>query len=255
MFIALLLAGLAAVLVYATIARQDSGGSGGSAAADQVQVVVARDAIPERTRITEDMLELKTIAAGGLVDGAFTSLPDTVGKVTRLPIARNAQVVQSSVVSIDGVSDTLETIVPTDKRAMSISASQVLSAGGLILPGDFVDLIWICCGGTGSVAQTLLPNVQVAAVAQTIVSAGPPGASGEVVAAGDAAPDPEAVTLTLIVTPEEGQRIFLAEQNGTFRATLRGPDDKNLPATPRTTLPDLLPADVVNSLPEQLRPY
>jgi pilus assembly protein CpaB len=254
LLIALLLAGLSLVLVYATISRQDSG-DGGSAPADVTQVVVAKEAIPERTRITEDMLELKNVPINSIVDGAYVSVADAVGKVTKLPIARNAQVVQTSVVDTTGsLADSLELVVPTDQRAMSITASQVLSAGGLILPGDFVDIVWTCCGGTPTVARTLLQNVQVAAVDQAIVNAGPPGDDGTVVSAGDGEANPEAVTLTLLLTPEQGQQVFLAEQQGSLRAELRGPEDKNLPLTGFTKITDILPVDAVADLPDDLKP-
>ncbi len=60
-------------------------------------------------------------------------------------------------------------------RAISINADQVLSAGGLVLPGDYVDIIGVfdvkSAEGTEEEAylvRTVLQNVEVLAVAQTI---------------------------------------------------------------------------------------
>jgi Flp pilus assembly protein CpaB len=73
----------------------------------------------------------------------LTSIDDVVGKVTRYPVAADEQVTPSKIVSVDSDEnvDSLSFAVPEGMRAISISADQVLSAGGLVLPGDYVDII------------------------------------------------------------------------------------------------------------------
>jgi len=267
LIVALLFGAVTAALFYAVTARGGSSTSTSKASAGDATVVVAKVPIKQRTTITADMLELKSISASAVVGGAYTNVNDAVGKVTKFPIDLNQQIVASAVVDIANPvgAAALADVVPTGRRAMSIQASQVLSAGGLILPGDYIDLVWLCCDKTGGqtvAAKTLLRNVQVAAVAQSIVNSGPvnsatPGAgtsSDAPVSAGGAQPTPDAVTVTLLLTPQEAQLVFLAEQTGLLRADLRGIGDQEAPDSGVTLFTDLIPLDAFNNLPAGLKP-
>lgn len=272
LLVAILLAGLSAALVYAKISSDSGGTSSPKISAGDSQVVVAKVPIKQRTTITPAMLEVKSVRLP-LATGAFTTVQEAVGKVTKFPIEVNQQVVASSVVDTSRpiANAALSYVVPTGRRAMSISASQVANAGGLILPGDWVDIIWGCCSDRAVVTKTLLRNVQVAAVAQSIVSSGPvtnvianptpgaavsPGGSTNPVAADTTTAAPDAATVTLLLTPEEVQILFLAESNGKLRLDLRGPGDQDTPDTGVTivTQPQLLPVDALRDLPDALKP-
>lgn len=258
LIIAVLLAGLSAALVYAITAR-DSGGSESSGSIGSTQVVVARTAIKQRTAISAEMLELKSVPTNAVITGAYVSVNDAIGKVTKFPVEANQQLTQSAVVdtSRPASSDALALVVPTNKRAMSIEASQVNNAGGLILPGDYVDLVWWCCDDNPVITKTIARNVQVVAVAQAIVSSGPVDAedpSAAPVGAGDEKPEPEADTMTLLVSLEEAQDIFLAEGNGRIRAALRGVGDTELPDPGIAYITDILPLEALNVLPDELKP-
>jgi pilus assembly protein CpaB len=272
LLVAVLLAGLSAALVYAKISSDSGGTTSPNISAGDSQVVVAKVPIKQRTTITPAMLEVKSVRLP-LATGAFTTVQDAVGKVTKFPIEVNQQVVASSVVDTSRpIADAaLSYVVPTGRRAMSISASQVANAGGLILPGDWVDIIWGCCSDRAVVTKTLLRNVQVAAVAQSIVSSGPvtnvtanptpgapvaPGGSTNPVAADTTKAAPDAATVTLLLTPEEVQILFLAESNGKLRLDLRGPGDQDTPDTGVTivTQPELLPLEALSGLPDALKP-
>jgi pilus assembly protein CpaB len=218
------------------------------------------------------MLDVKEVPGSTLVGGAFTNKDQVIGTVTKLPIAVNQQVASSFVIDTDAptADASLKVFIPANKRALSIQASQLINAGGLVLPGDWVDVIWSCCGDTPVISKHILRNVQVVAVAQTIISSGPvatenrtsgddgdtttTGASTNPVAGEAQEPVPDAGTVTILVTPEEAQRIHLAEQNGRFRVDLRGPGDVETPDTRFTTILDLLPLEELALLPETLKP-
>jgi Flp pilus assembly protein CpaB len=259
--VALLLAGLSAALSYALLSRSSDSSSSGGGGSGDAQVVVARVPISERTLITDDMLDV--VNTDRVAVGAFTTREDVVGQITKFPIEVNQQVVAAAVVDTTRpVSDQqLALVVPFGKRAMSLRASQVGTSGGLILPGDWVDLVWICCADRGVVSKTIAKNIQVAAVAQTIVSSGPvtdatPEAdeSSAPVAADAPPPVPDAVTFTLLLTPLEAQQLFLAESAGQIRADLRGPSDSDTPDAGTTLLTDLLPEADIARLLEGLKP-
>jgi Flp pilus assembly protein CpaB len=260
LIVAFMLAALSAALVYAVTAR-DSGGDGNRTSVGSTQVVVAKTAIKQRTTITAEMLDLSSVPTSSVIAGVFTSVNDAVGKVTKYPIEANQQVVGAAVVDTANpvANDALANLVPTNKRAMSISASQVTNAGGLILPGDYVDLVWVCCGDRPVISKTIIRNVQVVAIAQGIVASGPvagPTGAEAPVAAETGEPDPEAQTMTLLFSPQEVQTVFLAGEFGKFRASLRGLGDAELPDSGQTLItdPTLLPVEALSALPDELKP-
>ncbi len=274
LLVAILLAGLSAALVYAKISANDTSTSTTVSAGDQ-QVVVAKIPIKERTTITAAMLEVKSVPLNSVAVGAYGDISTAVGKVTKFPVEVNQQLVGSAVIDTSRpiANAALSYVVPTGKRAMSISASQVGNAGGLILPGDWVDIVWACCSDRVVVSKTLLRNIQVVAVAQTIVPSGPvtttntnptvtagapvlaPGSTNPV-AASDAVAVPDASTVTMLLTPEQAQILFLAEAGGKLRLTARGVGDQDTPDSGYVivTQPELLPIDAISALPDALKP-
>lgn len=266
LIVAGLLAALSFALVYAKISAKGGAGSGSSGGGD-LQVVVARVAVPANTRIVPDMLQVKSVPLSAKSDGALTRVDDVVGRVTKLPLVVNQQVTTTSIIETTRptADASLKNFVPAGRRAMSIQASQVISAGGLILPGDWVDVVWTCCKDNAVAAKTILKNVQVAAVAQTFVNSGivagstpvagaPTPSSNNPIATDPAKPDPGAVTATLLLTPDESQTLFLAESFGKLRLDLRGAGDQDLADTQVTLVTQLLPVDALAALPESLKP-
>jgi pilus assembly protein CpaB len=271
LLVAILLAGLSAALVYAKISASDGGSTSSQVSAGDQQVVVAKVPIKERTTITAAMVEVKSVPLNSVSVGAITDATGAIGKVTKFPLEANQQLVGSAIIDTSRpvAGAALSYVVPTGKRAMSVSASQVGNAGGLILPGDWIDVVWTCCSDRPVITKTLLRNIQVAAVAQTIVPSGPVnnsatpaagepanGPSTNPVAASAAIAVPDATTVTLLLTPQEAQIIFLAESNGKLRMDLRGVGDLDTPDTGYTnvTQPELLPLDAVSTLPDALKP-
>lgn len=257
LIIAILFAVVSAVLAYTALSR-DSGTGGGSGVAGDTQVVVAKQPILERTKITADMLELKSISSSLVVGGAYTSVTAAVGKTTKFPLDQNQQISATTVTDLENVSGdaTLSKYVPTGRRAVSISSSEVIAAGGLILPGDYVDIVWICCDGRALLAKTVLQNVQIAAVAQSLVQSGPTTGTDNPLPAGATEGDPEASTVTLLLTPEETHLIRLAEVSGPLTVTLRRVDDSNIasPENDFALITELLPESIVQQLPRDLWP-
>ncbi|HYM15447.1 MAG TPA: Flp pilus assembly protein CpaB [Dehalococcoidia bacterium] len=267
LIVALLFGAVTAALFYAVTARGGGSGSTSTPVAGDTQVVVAKVPIQQRTTITADMLQLKSISTSALVGGAYTSINDAVGKVTKFPIEANQQVVSSAVVDVSKPSTVgaLSLVIPAGMRAVSIQASQVSSAGGLILPGDYIDLVWTCCDTRPVAVKTILTNIQVAAVAQSVVNAGPvaagattangqPSTTGNPAAAAPGQPVPDASTMTLLLKPDQVQLVALAEQSGKLRVDLRGFGDQDATTPAITLFPQLIPIDVFKSLPTALQP-
>lgn len=257
LMLAFVLAILSAGLVYVTISRNsktDEGTSSGASTGGggSVPVLVAKSAIPARSVITEDEVEVKHFPASLAPSGALSDSKTIVGKAALGSISQGSPLLDSNVVSLTPGEqpESLSARIPENMRAMSISVDQVITAGGLILPGDYVDII-----GSFGVKQndreypdwfsrTVLENVQVLAVDQTIgdvpVSDTAATATQTPEAGGKTSKDtekekPKATTVTLLVTPEQAGWLFLAERNGTLRAIVRSFGDQNVKT------PDVVP--------------
>jgi len=252
LFIGLALGAIAAVLIAVILSSSDDDAGGGTANTLGVPstrlAVAAVDPIPARTRLTRDMLEVRTYQVGDVDADAFTSVTQVLNRVTAVDIAAGEVIVPTTVSVTAG--EGLSFSVSAGMRAISINVNEVVIAGGNLSPGNFVDIIGlfeIAEGGdvssvieqfTGQPFQqglivpndanltfTILQNIKVLAVAQDL----PPEAAAP---SGDDADDraaflksseanPRAGTVTLELTPQQAQVMATADQLGTLRLSLR----------------------------------
>lgn len=230
LFLALILGIISAALVYVGLS---SSGDGGSITDAGVPVVVAREAIPAGQLLTVDMLEVRQVPETALGFQALQSTDLAIGRVTRFPIVANEQVLLSKFVGGSAVGDGgLSAIVEPGMRAMAITTQQVIGAGGLVLPGDRVDILWVPSEVLADFegAMLLAENVEVLAVEQVLEElapaaqteeGAPEAAANDRVRSSDAQPDPTATTVTLLLTTEQARLAFCAELSGTLRLTVR----------------------------------
>jgi pilus assembly protein CpaB len=240
--LAIVLGLIGAILVYAAFSRQSSSGGGGGAATG-VPVVVAKSDIPARTKITQSMVEVRLVSKDSRSSLAYADTGAIVNEslVTRFPIAANEQVLSTKVVSLNQSTSTgrsLSFIVPPGMRGFAIKVDAVTDGGGLVLPGDYVDIIVVYDvefpnnpadptsrkKAESYFVHTLYQNVEVLAVSQAIEDIVPeatPTAGGQRARNSEGKPDPKAETVTLSLTPEQVQKVYLADGNGRIRLSVR----------------------------------
>ncbi len=222
-----------------------------------VPVLVAATDIPVRTEVTPQMLAVKQVPADARHPKALTAVEQAAGKVASLPISAGEQVLSTKFFTRAEDSG-LAFRVPPGRRAVSVGVSELISSGGLINPGDFVDVIGIFSnqsdgaaspdGAAGQdVATVVLQNIEVLAVAQSIqgpaesagLAANLPGSSRPDPTKQEAVARPSARTATLAVTPEEAEKLILAEEKGKIRLALRSTEDHEILTPAAVTLRDL----------------
>ena len=229
--LAVMAALVAAVLVFAALNR---GGEGGTSSAVKVSVVVASQDIPAGTRLTAEKLKVAAMEPDAQLQGTVADVPALLGRVTRYPIATGEQITLTKIGLEEKNKEGLSFIIPAGQRAMAVSVTQVTSVGGLLLPGDKVDVIVVFNANQGASerAVTLFQNIEVLAVAQVAQEPVPPPQStqeGEATGGQqplaqrpqDAQPQPEATTVTLALTPDQAQLLALAHERGKVWLTLR----------------------------------
>jgi pilus assembly protein CpaB len=98
-------------------------------------------------------------------------------------------------------------------RAMSVRVNEVVSVAGFVQPGTRVDVMWTGNAGNGlTQTTTLLENVAVIATGQKL----------EHSALSDASTAP---VITLLVSPDDAQKLALASTQGHLQLALRNPLD------------------------------
>jgi len=135
----------------------------------RVSVVVAHTDLPGRTPLTPDAFELRDLPADAVTSGAVTSLGAVTGKVLNAPIAAGEQLTSSRLIDPQAVDlKTIADMIPTGLRAMSLTLTELDGAGGLIVPGQHVDVVAVFKKDTlgKDQAMIMLQNVLVLAVAQ-----------------------------------------------------------------------------------------
>jgi pilus assembly protein CpaB len=108
----------------------------------------------------------------------------------------------------------LSAILPSGMRAIAVRVSANNTAGGFILPGDRVDVVETLAqqassdGPTSNVSRTILTNVKVLAIDQSVQDK-----EGEAVVVGK--------TATLELDPAQVETVTAAEASGTLSLSLR----------------------------------
>lgn len=103
-------------------------------------VVVAKTDIPSRAIISLDMLEIQNVPKPFISPGSFTKMEEVVGMVAITSIPKGTQITQSLLLP-PTIWTVLSSFVPEGYRAITIHVDEVKGVGGLILPGDEVDVI------------------------------------------------------------------------------------------------------------------
>jgi pilus assembly protein CpaB len=220
-----------------------------AAAASRARVVTAKQTLAAQTQLTNDNVELRDTPQDAIQPNAATSLTDVVGKTLLVPVATGQQILAPFLTNTDQPDvKKLSDLVPAGKRAMSVNFTEQNSAGGLVQPGDSVDVIGVFNKNTLGKDQSMLlmQDILVLAVAQTSTAdpslrlGAPAGTQAAAALPAPArtgaatAPLPQATsvttlpsapaqtrTLTLAVDPEASERLALAEDYGHLRYIVR----------------------------------
>jgi pilus assembly protein CpaB len=226
---------------YVRITRAQAG------ARPQVRrVVSAKVALQPGTPIAaENLTEIdwpKNVALGGLIE----KKEDVAGHVLGYAVAANEPVLRRDLAA--GASLGLAAKIPDGMRAIAVKTNEVMNMAGFIFPGSRVDVLMTLRGennnASTTTARTVLQNVQVLSTG-TKMDPDPTGKPTD-------SKSDNAVVVTLLVTPEQSQKLALAQSQGTIQFVLRnGGDSANL-ETPAVDMAGL--TGVQNVPPAPLEP-
>lgn len=107
-----------------------------------VQVVAAKQDIPERTVVREDMLKVVEVPSELVPEGAFHDVADAIDHPTSTAI-QQGDIMTSRKVYVDIRMAGFTGIIPPDCRAVTIPINDVTGVSGFAHPGDYVDIMII----------------------------------------------------------------------------------------------------------------
>jgi pilus assembly protein CpaB len=188
-------------------------------------LVAARD-IQIGTRVGEGDIKSVKFPSADLPSGVYTSKSKVSGRGAILPISKGEFFLPGKLAG-ENSGTGLPSLIPPGMRAVSVRVNDVVSVAGFVIPGTRVDVLLTGTppGGKEPVTTTVLENALVRAVGQRIE-----GTSG----------DPQtAAVITLLVSPEDAQKLTLATSEGRIQLSLRNLVDsepQNLESVRNTAL-------------------
>lgn len=109
---------------------------------EMTPVVVANAHIPARSVITPDLIRVQQVPAETAHVQAVHSVDEVVGKVARTELVADEAILSSRLYLQRGDSG-LAFMIPEGMRAISVGFTELIGTGGMVLPGDHVDIIGI----------------------------------------------------------------------------------------------------------------
>ena len=162
--------------------------------------------------------------------GAFTDFGPLINQFTRTSFVTNEPIVGDRLFSGDKNAGVLPLLIPNGMRAISVPVDEVSDIAGFVLPHSRVDLLVSATNsqnGNQPFSKIVLQNVEVLAVAQEIENAN--------------ADKPEVVrVVTLLVTPDQAERVTLASHEGPLRMAMRNYEDNKIVSTGGIDMSELM---------------
>jgi pilus assembly protein CpaB len=177
------------------------------------ELVIAARSAPIGARLGAEDVQMVEWPLDHMVAGGFSAIDQVVGRGLVAAIVANEPLTATKLAPREaGVG--LPSAIPRGQRAISVRVNEVIGVAGFVGPGARVDVIATLRSGQDSTARVLVANVLVLTV----------GTRSDQDATLDIKPGPSTV-VTLAVTPEQAQRIALAQVEGQLTLTLRNPMD------------------------------
>ncbi|MGD1103265.1 MAG: Flp pilus assembly protein CpaB [Terriglobia bacterium] len=206
--VALVVAFLASSYVYRQLKRVQSGGAG--KVGKQVQVVVAAGPLKLGQRLTANDLALLDWPEGKQPQGSLSRPEDCVGRALIVPLVQGEVVLDQALAKREA-GEGLSVTIPEGMRAVSVGVDDVVAVAGFVTPGTIVDVLVTGMGPTGPVTRTILEHVRVLAVGQELET--------------ESGKPQTAPVVTLLVNPEDGEKLTLASADGKIHLALRNTVD------------------------------
>ena len=177
-----------------------------------VDVVMAAGNLQVGAKVEEKDVKLVRMPTGDLPPRIYQKIASVVGRGVVLPITQGEFILPSKLAA-ENAGAGLPALIPPGMRAVSVRVNDTTAVAGFVLPGTRVDVLLTGSAGSGEQqTTTVLENVAVIATGQKLER--------------NSTGDPQiAPVITLLVSPDDAQKLTLATSQGHIQLSLRNPLD------------------------------
>ena len=185
------------------------------------RVVIANADLSLGSELRPDDLKAVDYPVGSVPEGAFDDPAKLLGRGLIASVVRHEPILPGKLASKEAGSG-LPPIIPTGKRAMSVRVNEVIGVAGYVLPGTHVDVVAThnpTNRAEDMTSKVVLSNVEVLTAGTRLEHDSKDGKPVQV------------TVVTLVVTPDQAERLTLASTEGKIQLALRNPLDLESPET------------------------
>jgi pilus assembly protein CpaB len=208
-FIALAMGAFVSSLVYRNLQSGRSSNTGPGE-----DVLVASDDLQVGTKIEDKDTRFAHFPSANLPAGVFHRKDKVLGRGVLIPISRGEFILTYKLAG-ENAGYGLPALIPPGMRAVSVRVNDTTSVSGFVQPGTRVDVL-LTGNPSGSSEQqttTILENVAVVATGQKMERNSPTGDTRA------------SAVVTLLLSPDDAQKLTLASNQGHIQLALRNPLD------------------------------
>lgn len=181
----------------------------------RAQAVVAARPLTLGAMLKKEDVKLVPWPAANQIPGGFTEIDRVVNRGLVVSVAENEPLTEVKLAPV-GAGAGLPPTITEGMRAVSIQVNEVVGVAGFVVPGTRVDVLVSIAGRDGEpITRSVLSNV-------VVLTAGTRYDQDRATAEGKAIP---ANVVTLLLTPEDAEKLVLAAGEGRIMLTLRNPLD------------------------------
>jgi pilus assembly protein CpaB len=184
-------------------------------------VVVAATDLTLGAELTADDIKVIDWPASAVPAEAISDPKEVIGRGLVMPVIQYEPILPLKLASKEAGAG-LPPVIPPGLRAVSVRVNEVIGVAGYVVPGTRVDVLTTINPGqqqTTMTSKVILTDVQVLAAGTKIDNT-----------TDKDKPVPVSV-VTLLVNPDEAERLTLASSEGKIQLALRNPLDRSAPAT------------------------
>jgi pilus assembly protein CpaB len=227
--VSLVIAFVGSYFIYMWIQKQQTPQQVVQVQAEAVPVVVAVSDLPWGTKLKPEMLKTTPFLKQSLPAGYFSGPNEINDRVVIAPLKANDPVTEHKLAPVSIKTGGVSAVLEQGKRAIAVKGDKVIGIAGFINPGNRVDVLVTIEDPQRKEerTKTILENIMVMATGTQIEK----NEKGE--------PSPVDV-YTLAVTPEEGEILSLAANQGKLQLALRSVTDTETVLTSGVNIPKML---------------
>ena len=195
---------------------------GQTTAAPTQPVVVAAADLQLGSELKKEDLTVVNFPAGQAPEGTFSQPADIIGRGLIVQVVKNEPILPAKLASKEAGAG-LPPVIPEGMRAVSVRVNEVIGVAGYVLPGTRVDVVATASPNESradTTSKLILSNVQVLTAGTRLEQDQEEGKPMQV------------TVVTLLVNPEQSERLALASTEGKIQLALRNPMDQTAPETP-----------------------